>query len=235
VSHAQTARPPGSTAPHARDPRDLAAHALKVQRGDILVVGGAGSRAAPSGGRRARRRRHRRHTSASSSTRATRRAAAPPMAWSITRPATCRASTTSRAGHRHPTITLPRWVTSGACEVGSNSPPCSGPSTNLTAGGFAEAKVNTTRNRLLTGGCGGAELPGAGSTRPPDARTRRRDRPKMGSDRGAWDGTASVRAFAGWTPLHRLWRPATFGRVKGGTAPWPSSDGTASTASSTSC
>lgn len=43
-----------------------------------------------------------------------------------------------------PTITLRRWVTSGSCEVGSNSPPCWGPSTNLTASGFAEAKVNTT-------------------------------------------------------------------------------------------
>jgi hypothetical protein len=42
-----------------------------------------------------------------------------------------------------PTITLRRWVTSGACEVGSNSPPCWGPSTNLTALGFAEARVNT--------------------------------------------------------------------------------------------
>ncbi|GAB3418391.1 prealbumin-like fold domain-containing protein [Flindersiella endophytica] len=43
-----------------------------------------------------------------------------------------------------PTITLRRWVTSGSCEVGSDSPPCWGPSTNLTALGFAEAKVNTT-------------------------------------------------------------------------------------------
>ncbi|WP_350275285.1 prealbumin-like fold domain-containing protein [Kribbella sp. HUAS MG21] len=43
-----------------------------------------------------------------------------------------------------PTITLRRWVTSGSCEVGSASPPCWGPSTNLTALGFAEAKVNTT-------------------------------------------------------------------------------------------
>jgi hypothetical protein len=43
-----------------------------------------------------------------------------------------------------PTITLRRWVTSGTCEVSSNSPPCWGPSTNLTALGFAEAKVNTT-------------------------------------------------------------------------------------------
>jgi len=42
-----------------------------------------------------------------------------------------------------PTISLRRWVTSGSCEVGSNSPPCWGPSTNLTALGFAEAKVNT--------------------------------------------------------------------------------------------
>ena len=43
-----------------------------------------------------------------------------------------------------PTITLRRWVTSGACEVGSNSPPCWGQSQNLTAAGFAEARVNTT-------------------------------------------------------------------------------------------
>jgi hypothetical protein len=43
-----------------------------------------------------------------------------------------------------PTITLRRWVTSGSCEVGSNSPPCWGPAANLTASGFAEAKVNTT-------------------------------------------------------------------------------------------
>ena len=42
-----------------------------------------------------------------------------------------------------PVITLRRWVTSGSCEVGSKSPPCWGPATNLTAGGFAEAKVNT--------------------------------------------------------------------------------------------
>ena len=44
----------------------------------------------------------------------------------------------------NPTITLRRWVTSGACEVGSDAPPCWGPSSNLTALGFAEAKVNTT-------------------------------------------------------------------------------------------
>jgi hypothetical protein len=42
-----------------------------------------------------------------------------------------------------PVITLRRWVTSGTCEVGSDSPPCWGPATNLTALGFAEAKVNT--------------------------------------------------------------------------------------------
>lgn len=42
-----------------------------------------------------------------------------------------------------PVITLRRWVTSGACEVGSSSPPCWGSATNLTALGFAEAKVNT--------------------------------------------------------------------------------------------
>lgn len=43
-----------------------------------------------------------------------------------------------------PTITLRRWIDSGACEVGSNSPPCWGTSTNLTEAGFAEARVNTT-------------------------------------------------------------------------------------------
>jgi hypothetical protein len=43
-----------------------------------------------------------------------------------------------------PRITLRRWVTSGPCEVGSNSPPCWGPAADLTASGFAEAKVNTT-------------------------------------------------------------------------------------------
>lgn len=46
-------------------------------------------------------------------------------------------------GDAEPTITLRRWVTSGACEVGSNSPPCWGPSSNLTALGFAVAEVNT--------------------------------------------------------------------------------------------
>jgi hypothetical protein len=42
-----------------------------------------------------------------------------------------------------PVITLRRWVTSGTCEVGSSSPPCWGPATNLSALGYAEAKVNT--------------------------------------------------------------------------------------------
>jgi hypothetical protein len=42
-----------------------------------------------------------------------------------------------------PVITLRRWVTTGTCEVGSSSPPCWGPATNLTDLGFAEAKVNT--------------------------------------------------------------------------------------------
>jgi hypothetical protein len=43
-----------------------------------------------------------------------------------------------------PTLTLRRWITSGACEVASNSPPCWGPATNLTASGIAEGRVNTS-------------------------------------------------------------------------------------------
>jgi hypothetical protein len=43
-----------------------------------------------------------------------------------------------------PVISMRRWVTSGACEVGSSSPPCWGPATNLTALGFAEGRVNTS-------------------------------------------------------------------------------------------
>jgi Prealbumin-like fold domain len=43
-----------------------------------------------------------------------------------------------------PRITLRRWVTSGSCEVSNNSPPCWGVAADLTASGFAEAKVNTT-------------------------------------------------------------------------------------------
>ena len=45
-----------------------------------------------------------------------------------------------------PTLTLRRWVTNpqtDTCEVGSDSPPCWGPAFDLTASGFAEAKVNT--------------------------------------------------------------------------------------------
>ena len=52
----------------------------------------------------------------------------------------------------NPTLTLRRWVTSGACEVSSNSAPCWGVATNLTAGGFAEARVNTTATALDTVG-----------------------------------------------------------------------------------
>jgi hypothetical protein len=50
----------------------------------------------------------------------------------------------------NPSLRLSRWVTStsGACEVGSNSPPCWGPAVDLTASGFAEAKVNTTATAL---------------------------------------------------------------------------------------
>jgi hypothetical protein len=51
-------------------------------------------------------------------------------------------------GGGDPVLTLRRWVTSGACEISSNSPPCWGTATNLTAGGFAEAKVNTTATAL---------------------------------------------------------------------------------------
>jgi hypothetical protein len=43
-----------------------------------------------------------------------------------------------------PVITVRTWVTSGPCEVGSSSPPCWGPSVNLTDAGFAEAQVNTS-------------------------------------------------------------------------------------------
>jgi hypothetical protein len=43
-----------------------------------------------------------------------------------------------------PTLTVRRWVTSGACDVSSDSPPCWGVAQNLSASGFAEAKVNTS-------------------------------------------------------------------------------------------
>ena len=44
-----------------------------------------------------------------------------------------------------PVITLRRWTTdpTDTCEVGNSSPPCWGPAQNLTAAGYAEAKVNT--------------------------------------------------------------------------------------------
>ena len=42
-----------------------------------------------------------------------------------------------------PRLTVRKWVTSGPCEVGNSSPPCWGLATDLTASGFAEAKVNT--------------------------------------------------------------------------------------------
>jgi hypothetical protein len=58
-------------------------------------------------------------------------------------------------GSGAPVLTLRRWVTSGACEVGSSSPPCWGPATNLTAGGIAEGAVNVgspTDDDLAPGG-----------------------------------------------------------------------------------
>jgi len=41
-----------------------------------------------------------------------------------------------------PVLKLSRWITSGSCEVGSNSPPCWGTATTLSSG-VAEAAVNT--------------------------------------------------------------------------------------------
>jgi hypothetical protein len=63
-------------------------------------------------------------------------------------------------GATTPTLTLRRWVTSGACEISSNSAPCWGTATNLTAGGFAEAKVNTTGSVQDTIGPTGTETLG---------------------------------------------------------------------------
>jgi hypothetical protein len=45
-------------------------------------------------------------------------------------------------GSAAPVLTLRKWVTTGACEISSDSAPCWGVAVNLTAGGFAEAKVN---------------------------------------------------------------------------------------------
>lgn len=42
------------------------------------------------------------------------------------------------------TLSVRRWVTSGPCEISSDTAPCWGPATDLTASGFAEAKVNET-------------------------------------------------------------------------------------------
>jgi hypothetical protein len=55
-----------------------------------------------------------------------------------------------------PQLTLRRWVTSGSCEISSDSAPCWGIATNLTAGGFAEAKVNTFGSVLDTIGPAGS-------------------------------------------------------------------------------
>jgi hypothetical protein len=43
-----------------------------------------------------------------------------------------------------PTLTVRQWVTSGTCEISTNSPPCWGPAKDLSASGFAEARVNTS-------------------------------------------------------------------------------------------
>jgi hypothetical protein len=51
-------------------------------------------------------------------------------------------------GSGAPVLTLRRWVTSGSCDVASKSAPCWGVATNLTAGGFAEAKVNVGATAL---------------------------------------------------------------------------------------
>jgi hypothetical protein len=42
-----------------------------------------------------------------------------------------------------PTLTLRRWVSSGPCEIGNNSPPCWGPA-NVLPPGVAEGRVNTS-------------------------------------------------------------------------------------------
>jgi hypothetical protein len=48
-------------------------------------------------------------------------------------------------GSAVPVLTVRRWVTSpsSTCEVGNDTPPCWGVAVNLSASGFAEAKVNT--------------------------------------------------------------------------------------------
>jgi hypothetical protein len=48
-------------------------------------------------------------------------------------------------GSAAPVITVRRWVTSSsfACDISNDTPPCWGVAVNLSASGFAEAKVNT--------------------------------------------------------------------------------------------
>jgi len=53
-------------------------------------------------------------------------------------------------GAGDPVLTLRRWIASGACEISNNTAPCWGPAVNLTASGFAEAKVNTGSSVLDT-------------------------------------------------------------------------------------
>jgi hypothetical protein len=47
-----------------------------------------------------------------------------------------------------PVLTLRKWVLSGACDVSSDTAPCWGVATNLTATGFAEGAVNTGSTAL---------------------------------------------------------------------------------------
>jgi hypothetical protein len=47
-------------------------------------------------------------------------------------------------GTASPSLKLLRWVTSGACEVASNSAPCWGDVTDLNSPGVSDARVNTT-------------------------------------------------------------------------------------------
>jgi hypothetical protein len=50
----------------------------------------------------------------------------------------------------NPILTLRRWVATGACEITNDTAPCWGVATDLTASGFAEAKVNTAATALDT-------------------------------------------------------------------------------------
>jgi hypothetical protein len=51
-----------------------------------------------------------------------------------------------------PILTVRKWVTSGTCEISSDTAPCWGPAQDLTASGFAVAKVNvgSTASDALT-------------------------------------------------------------------------------------